>query len=120
EDGNWRFAFEFNDRGRGPKLTSTITLDSDGIPIRVESSGVNYLKAPVSEKLEVSGGAAHWKNSSEDGEKAFSPKAFYLSLSGAPEEAALLARALLRAPGGKLPLLPDGQAAIEKGRDLVV
>jgi hypothetical protein len=91
-----------------------------GLPIGIESSGVNYLKVPVEEKFELSGEMARWKNPSEQGEKSASPRAFYLSLNGAPQEIAFLARALLRAPGGRLPLLPEGEAAIEKGRELTV
>ena len=81
---------------------------------------MNYLKVPVEESFETSGGTARWKNPSERGEKPASPKAFYLSLNGAPQEVAFLAQALLRAPGGKLPLLPEGEAAIEKGPELAL
>ncbi len=118
--GERLLSFEFNDRGRGPKLTSLIWLDDSGVPSRIETSGVNYLKVPVEESFETSGGTARWKNPSERGEKPASPKAFYLSLNGAPQEVAFLAQALLRTPGGKLPLLPEGEAAIEKGPELAL
>lgn len=118
--GEWVLSFEYNDRGRGPKLSSRIRLDETGIPARIETTGVNYLKVPVEENFEVTGGTARWKNPSEQGERPAAPKAFYLSLNGAPEEVAFLARALLRAPGGKLPLLPDGEASLEKKRELAL
>jgi cytosine/adenosine deaminase-related metal-dependent hydrolase len=121
QEGNrYNVTFEFNDRGRGPKIASAITVDRDGFPVHVENSGVNYLKVPISETFDVSSGKARWKNSSEEGEKAFSPKAFYLSLSGVPNEGTLLANVLLRAKDGRVPLFPEGEASIEKGRELVL
>ncbi|MGH9440972.1 MAG: amidohydrolase family protein [Thermoanaerobaculia bacterium] len=118
--GQWTIEFEFNDRGRGPKLTSRLRLDESGIPTGVGISGVNYLKVPVDEKFGISAGRARWKSASESGEKPADPKAFYLSLNGAPQEIGFLARALLRARGEKLALLPDGEASIRKGRELAV
>ena len=40
--------------------------------------------------------------------------AFYVSQSGTFEETGLLARALRDAPGGKLPLLPQGEARLQQ------
>ncbi len=42
--------FEFNDRGRGPKIDSRIVLGEDGIPLSVETQGNDYLKARVEER----------------------------------------------------------------------
>src|SRR5437660_2570758 len=112
-NGVREFAFEFNDRGRGPKITSRIKLDIDGLPVSLETSGSDYLKAPVDEKLTVVDGVAHWKNTAEAGDKKIA-KAFYISMNGAPEEFALLAQALLKSPNKRLPLLPEGEASIER------
>ena len=114
-DNGWAFHYEFNDRGRGPKLDSRFWLDDDGIPTRVQTTGVNYLKVPVTESFQVDAGKARWTNPSEQGERPSDTKAYYLSLNGVPQEIALLAKALLKAPGGKLPLLPEGSATIQKG-----
>jgi imidazolonepropionase-like amidohydrolase len=89
--------FEFNDRGRGPKLHTVIRVDGRGLPVSLETTGNDYFKAGVNEV---------WKNTSDSG-------AFYSSMYGPPEESAVLARALLKA-GGKLPLLPGGEASIRK------
>jgi imidazolonepropionase-like amidohydrolase len=122
EPGELRFRFEFNDRGRGPRLESRIRLAADGTPVLVETRGNDYLKKPVDERFSVTERRASWKNSAEKGDQALSTPAFYVSFSGVPEELALLARALLLAPGGELSLLPGGSARIEKvgERDLVV
>ena len=113
-DGSLQIHFEFNDRGRGPNINEKILAGKDGIPVEIEITGVDYLKAPVDERFSLKQGAATWKNRSEEGQQKINGKAFYASISGASEETALLAQALLAAPGHKLPLLPAGEAAIEK------
>ncbi|MGH8177077.1 MAG: amidohydrolase family protein [Steroidobacter sp.] len=113
-DGAREFTFEFNDRGRGPKLTSIMKLDEQGVPIAVETSGHDYLKAPVAETFTFAGGVARWKNNAENGEKKISSPAFYISMHAAPEELGLLANALLTARGKRLALLPAGEATIKQ------
>ncbi len=119
-DGSLQVHFEFNDRGRGPNVNEKIRTGKDGIPTEIEITGVDYLKAPVDERFSLKQGVASWKNRSEEGQKKISGKAFYASISGATEETGLLAQALLAAPGHKLPLLPEGEASIEKRGDLKI
>jgi imidazolonepropionase-like amidohydrolase len=119
-DGAREFAFEFNDRGRGPKLKTTIKLDAGGLPVSLDTSGNDYLKAPVSETYAFEGGVARWKNGAEAGEKRLAANAFYNSMNGAPEEFALLARALLKSPNGRLALLPEGEASIRRTSELTL
>ncbi|HXP16127.1 MAG TPA: amidohydrolase family protein [Terriglobales bacterium] len=118
-DGSLQFYFEFNDRGRGPKITERVVLNSSAIPTQIENSGNDYDKSPVDEHFALKDGKAAWTNRAEKSEKAASANAFYVSISGAPEESALLARALLAA-GGRLPLLPAGEASIEKRGELKI
>jgi imidazolonepropionase-like amidohydrolase len=119
-DGAREFAYEYNDRGRGPKYRTTIKLDSAGLPVSLDTSGNDYLKAPVAETFTFENGVARWKNSAEAGEKRLATGAFYNSMNGAPEEFALLAQALLRAPNGRLPLLPEGEATIARTGELTL
>src|SRR6478672_6554857 len=119
-DGSLQVHFEFNDRGRGPNINEKIVAGKDGIPTEIEIAGVDYLKAPVDERFSLKQGVASWKNRSEQGQKKISGKAFYTSISGASEETALLAQALLAAPQHKLPLLPAGEASIEKRGELKI
>ena len=118
-DGSRQFYYEFNDRGRGPKVTEHVVLDSNGIPSQIDNSGIDYEKAPVDEHFTSKSGSATWKNRAEHGDTQITGKAFYVSISGAPQEGAVLARALL-ANGGRLPLLPAGEASIEKRGELKV
>jgi len=68
DDGHVDCAFEFNDRGRGPKIEAHYVFGADAVPLRLDVTGVDYLKAPVDEHFAVDGGRAHWKSTSEDGE----------------------------------------------------
>jgi imidazolonepropionase-like amidohydrolase len=112
--GERQIFFEYNDRGRGPKMNSRITLGPDSTPTLVETNGNDYFKGPVAEHFSLSDSRAVWKNKAEQGAKTVAGRAFYISFDGSPEESAFLAQALLAAPGGKLALLPEGEAHIER------
>ena len=119
-DGSRNLSYEFNDRGRGPKLTATVRLDDAGVPTSIKMDGVDYIKSPVAENFTFADGVARWKNSSEAGEQKLAGRAFYLSTQGLPEELGWLARALLQAPGQRMALLPAGEASIKRGDELTV
>lgn len=103
--------YEYNDRGRGPKTHSVIVLDERGVPLSVTTTGNEYMKQQIEERLSTESGVAKWKNSAETGEGTAG--AFYASMYGPPEEVGMLAKALLRA-GGKMPVHPGGEATIRK------
>ena len=113
DDGVWTIGYELNDRGRGPKVAVQVALDRRGLPLRVDVSGVDYFKNQVSEHFDWIDGKASWKNPAEQGQRDIGGRAFYLDMDGSPLETGLLARALLAA-GGRLALLPEGEARIEK------
>jgi imidazolonepropionase-like amidohydrolase len=108
-----RIHFEFNDRGRGPSFDTRILLGDGGVPTLVETAGNDYLKAPVEEWFERSGNRVQWRNSAEQGSLVIAAPTFYLSMQAAPEEMALLSRALLASPDHHIALLPEGEARIE-------
>lgn len=112
----WEVSFAFNDRGRGPSTTMRFSLGEDDIPTQVTITGHTYMKLPVDERFAREGAQASWQNSAEKGARTVEGKAFYVSMDGAPEEIALLARALLADEDGTLPLLPAGQASIQPGQ----
>ncbi|HKR34100.1 MAG TPA: amidohydrolase family protein [Steroidobacteraceae bacterium] len=117
-DGSRNLSYEFNDRGRGPKLTAHVRLDAAGVPVSMDIDGVDYLKAPVAERFTTANGVARWKNGAEAGEQKIAAPGFYLSTQGLPEELAWLARALLKAPDQRMALLPAGQASIKRVEEL--
>src|ERR1700730_5497314 len=112
-EGVMRTEYSYNDRGRGDHIIATWKLDGAGVPVEYEGSGNDYMKAPVEEHFEIRNARASWKNRSEQGEQAVTGEAFYLPMNAPPEFFAVLARALLKAPQHKLPLVPSGEATIE-------
>ncbi|HEX7114691.1 MAG TPA: amidohydrolase family protein [Steroidobacter sp.] len=119
-DGAHEVTFEYNDRGRGPKLHATLRLNERGLPVSLTASGNDYLKAEVHEEFTWSGSVARWKNKGERGERKLASPAFYLSLSGIPEELGLLTAALLKAEDQRLALLPEGEASLTRAGETFV
>ena len=114
-DGTIHEFFQFNDRGRGPKIYTTYRVDSRGLIVFEESKGVDYMKTPVEERFSLVAGEAVWKNQAENEKQANAADKFFIDLNGGPESGAILARALLMSKTpGKLPVLPSGQATIRR------
>jgi imidazolonepropionase-like amidohydrolase len=113
-NGEGLLTLEVSDRGRGQKISNQFRLDAAGIPVKVHLTGHDYWKTPVDERFEIAGGKAVWSNNVEKGEKQLSRPMFYYTLTGGHQELGLLAVALLRAPGHRLPMLPEGETSIER------
>jgi imidazolonepropionase-like amidohydrolase len=105
--GEIRAHYEFNDRGRGPKLDAVYRLDARRWLWTLRTQGSDYFHRPVAESFSQSGLRTTWKNAAEQVDSG--PRGFYVAFDGAPVEQALLAVAALEA-GGDLPLLPSGAA----------
>jgi hypothetical protein len=117
-DGRIDSTFEFNDRGRGPKIEAHYMIAPDGSPLRTDITGNDYLKAPVAEHFSVEAGVGHWKSTSENGQ-APSP-GFYVSINGPAVESALLVGALLKAKDAPIKLFPGGEARLERMTEVTV
>ena len=113
-NGSVRAEYSYNDRGRGDHIIANWKVNAAGVPIAYESHGNDYMKAPVEEHFELRDGKAKWKNRGEEGEQAVTGEAFYFPMNAPPEFLGVLARALLKAPGHSLSLLPAGEARIEQ------
>src|SRR5689334_13314286 len=109
-DGTRRTHFTFNDRGRGPDVRTEPRVDAAGAARAFRATGHAYEKQPVDAKLDEQGGQLVWSSTSERG-RAPAGAGFYV----ASEDSlgTQLVRALLRAPGRRLRLLPAGEAWIE-------
>lgn len=118
-DGTLHELFQFNDRGRGPKIYTNYRLDAQQLIAAEDSKGVDYMKTPVEERFSLTSGQAVWKNQAEDTKLANAAGKFYVDIDGGPASSELLARALL-ANGGTLAVLPSGQATIRAVRSLPV
>lgn len=111
--------FQYNDRGRGPQIRSVMVLGTGGVPTSLENTGHDYLKGPVEERFAIETGLARWKNKAESGERPVTGLVFFPSFYGPPDELALLARAMLLS-GKPMRLLPEGEARIERVREITV
>jgi imidazolonepropionase-like amidohydrolase len=117
-DGRIDSAFEFNDRGRGPRVSAHYVIGANGLPLHSDFTGNDYLKAPVDEHFAVEQGRAHWKSTSEEGSSA--TEGFYISNNGPNAELALLVAALVKAKGAPVKLLPAGEARLERLTDVTI
>jgi imidazolonepropionase-like amidohydrolase len=117
-DGKVDSTYEYNDRGRGPKAEAHWVLDAKGLPVRVDVTGVDYLKAPIDEHFAVEGGQAEWKSTSEHGHAAAG--GFYAGVNTPAVESALLIRLLAKAGAAGVPLYPGGTAHLEKVTETTV
>ena len=104
-------SYSFNDRGRGPDIEASYRLNESGWPVSIAVSGVDYMKAPVTETLTVEDGAYVWRSAADAGRSA--EPGFYQTLDGPPADLELLTRALLQDDDHRLPLLPNGEARLE-------
>jgi imidazolonepropionase-like amidohydrolase len=119
-DGVIHEFFQFNDRGRGPKIYSDYRVNGNGLITWEESKGVDYMKSPVEERFSSTAQGISWKNEAEDEKHAASDGSFYIDLDGGPESGVLLLRALLKSKSGKLSVLPGGEASVRKLQSLDV
>lgn len=113
-------SYSYNDRGRGPALRQTLRVDKAGLPIGMELSGLDYLKATVHETVAPAAGPLiTWRNVSAAG-RAAPGAGFYLPLETLPTDIAALARALLQNPRRSLALLPEGLASMTSGESRAI
>src|ERR1700712_4273279 len=111
--------YGFSERGRGDRIHARWSVDAQGLPVAYDADGNDYWKVPLTEHFDVTAAKATWKNRIEAGSVAWSaPGAFYLPANAPPEFMGVLARALLKAPGQRLRLLPAGEAWLERGTHL--
>jgi hypothetical protein len=90
------------------------------VPSRLERRGQTCApRRVVDEEYYRAGSAGRWRNATEQGEGDTAGKKFYMSLTDLPEERALIVRAGL-VSGGRVPLLPAGEALIERVQELNV
>ncbi len=112
EDGSYYYTYEYNDRGRGPKINERVTLNEDGIIVHHEIFGHNYLKDTVNEIFKVENGIATWKSSSENGEVKFDNVSFFSAINSSYGVQDLLIKKLLASSDKEVKLLPSGSIKI--------
>ncbi len=111
-DGSLYFFEEYNDRGRGPKLETRVTLTSSGMFQTLSVTGHDYWKQPVDERFTLRGDTAEWSSSLEQGRQRLTAPALYSPFYGPVASLALLIGAA--GNSGDIPLLPGGRARVAK------
>jgi imidazolonepropionase-like amidohydrolase len=114
----WWADYEFNDRGRGPHVVEHGLAAADGTPRQLTIVGHNYLKDTVDEHFSIDGHTMRWINSVEGDVNGAARPGFYVDVDGPPTAA--LPQALIAATSHRMPLLPSGEASIEKVRTLTL
>ena len=105
----------YRDNGRGPDVKETIVVGKDGTPASYTLAGKATFGAPIDEGYEIEGDTASWHCDADTGSKPLGGATLYLPVAESSYETlGLAAAALLRAKNGRLPVMPAGEAAIEK------
>ncbi|MGJ8664422.1 MAG: amidohydrolase family protein, partial [Marinicella sp.] len=106
--------FEFNDRGRGPKISESIRLDDHGQVISYKVTGNSYMGSDVDESYRLNQGEAQWQSTDEQGRDTVTGPVAYVNSQGTTESLGVMVRYVMQQPNNKLELLPSGQASVEE------
>lgn len=107
--GHTGYLFEYNDRGRGPRIVVNLKYDAKHTILERIATGNDYFKAPVSETYSFTSGAAQWKNDIEGGHKDGLSTALYSPLNGVPAEIELSLQYLQGIQGHQADVIPSGK-----------
>lgn len=105
-------AYSVRNNGRGPTIEESLAIGKDEVPVRWSATGTTTYGGAIRERFELERGIARWHSSSERGESRTAR--LYIPKDASPWRYGLFARALLKAPGHRLPTLPSGVLALEK------
>jgi imidazolonepropionase-like amidohydrolase len=99
--------------GRGPRVDATLRLAADGTIGAYSATGQHTMGTKVAETFTRTGAVARWKSEEDAGERSIAGPTMYVPMASAPDVLGLIVRAAL-ANGGKLALLPAGEARVAK------
>jgi hypothetical protein len=118
DDNSQSVDFKLEWNNRRVSIKEHYQLDDRGIPINVSVEGISAFGAPVKESYEWSDGHARWQSRSDEGQSRIEENRYYLTVDGIDND--ILLRALLRAPGQELDLLPSGRVKLTEIRKATV
>lgn len=105
--------FDFKQNGRGPTIAEEITVDGRGYPIDWTITGTTTFGDSVDEYFRVEDGTARWQDTTGSGEARVDDEPLlYVDQNGSPYSLAMLARALLDEPNGRIEVYPSGEVSI--------
>jgi imidazolonepropionase-like amidohydrolase len=106
--------------GRGPKARETLQFDAAGVPISWTIEGSSLFGSPVKEHFAWAKGVAQWESQPDKGKVKAPTAPFYVPADASPWIQSQFARALIKAPGHRLPVLPSGTMRLEEVRKLTL
>lgn len=108
--GKIHYKYEYNDRGRGPKLQVDMQIENGQVVSR-RVTGVDYFKGAVDETYELKDGVAKWRNKIENDQRNVTGPVIYSPLQGVPGEMEWDLKQLLKQKGHvhELDMLPTGK-----------
>lgn len=112
-DGTIELAYQYLDNGRGPTVKGRARLLPDGTLGSFDATGTHTFGNAIDERFRLIDGAAMWKSREYQGKVQVRTPAFYLPIADWPEATGLLFAALRR-HGGRLRMLPGGEARLEQ------
>ena len=113
-DGGISTDYSYSENGRGPDYRETIRLGRDGLMERFAITGKSTFGALVDERYERKGAIGTWGGVVDRGSQPLSGPTLYVPIESTLEVAGLAQRALIRAPGLRLPSVPGGELRTRK------
>ena len=111
---SYKYFYTYTDRGRGPELKETITLNEHNFISSQTIKGVNYSKVSVDEHLISDASSATCHNPMGTKSDDFSGHKLYFRHDGSPAFYEILAQCLLRSKDGTVAFFPTGGAELIK------
>jgi imidazolonepropionase-like amidohydrolase len=116
-DGRVDVDFSYRDNGRGPDIREQLRLAADGTLGSLDVTGKTTFGAPISEHFSRKGQSVQWRSLADHGTAVLTAPAAYLPNDYSLEPLAILTRAALRQPQGRIDVLPGGQVTVTKVLD---
>lgn len=105
--------FAISNNGRGPKHIEHVVLGPNGIPVKWTIEGNSLMGGVVHEHEEWNGGVQSWESQADRGEVRTASPQFYVGVDASPWILGLYAKALLKAPGHTINVLPRGSLKLD-------
>lgn len=112
--------YAVSDNGRGPKHKEHLLLSGSGIPTEWSIDGTSLMGGKVSERESWKNGTQSWVSQADRGETSTSAPRLYIGNDASPWALGLYARALMKAPGQTLAVLPSGTLKLQKLREVTI
>ncbi|HEY0767089.1 MAG TPA: hypothetical protein VGD47_03960, partial [Steroidobacteraceae bacterium] len=117
-DGRIDVAMSYRINGRGPDLKERLKLAADGTLASFQVSGKSTFGAPINESFTRHGNTAQWRSLADHGTATLAAAAaLYVPIDNTFEVPALIARAAMQRPQGRIAALPAGEIRVEKVLD---